>query len=111
MDDSATLAIDFLAVALTVHVAMSSYRQTRTAPQNDNAAPRALSPHSPIRTRGPAPTQGGPPPARFEEAPAACPPPQPVSPGDNQSIRLLVASLSKTSALVQRAGAALPFAL
>merc|ERR1712167_509428 len=62
-------------------VVMSSYRQTRTSPRVPMSAPRALSPHSPIRTRSPSPPQGSPPPARFEQSPARAPPPRPVSPG------------------------------
>merc|ERR1711865_1340307 len=60
---------------------MSSYRQTRTAPAAPMGAPRALSAHSPIRTRSPSPPTGAAPPARFEASVARAPPPRPVSPG------------------------------
>merc|ERR1711970_395264 len=70
-------------------VSMSSYRQTRTSPRVPMSAPRALSPHSPIRTRSPSPPQGSPPPARFEQSPARSPPPRPVSPGRDVSPRAI----------------------
>merc|ERR1711934_586080 len=70
-------------------VVMSSYRQTRTSPRVPMSAPRALSPHSPIRTRSPSPPQGSPPPARFEQSPARAPPPRPVSPGRDVSPRAI----------------------
>merc|ERR1712216_891645 len=70
-------------------VVMSSYRQTRTSPRVPMSAPRALSPHSPIRTRSPSPPQGSPPPARFEQSPARSPPPRPVSPGRDVSPRAI----------------------
>merc|ERR1711990_1111931 len=70
-------------------LSMSSYRQTRTSPRVPMSAPRALSPHSPIRTRSPSPPQGSPPPARFEQSPARSPPPRPVSPGRDVSPRAI----------------------
>merc|ERR1712216_348572 len=68
---------------------MSSYRQTRTSPRVPMSAPRALSPHSPIRTRSPSPPQGAAPPARFEESSARSPPPRPISPGRDVSPRAI----------------------
>merc|ERR1712195_323795 len=65
----------------TLDRTMSSYRQTRTAPAAPMGAPRALSAHSPIRTRSPSPPTGAAPPARFEASVARAPPPRPVSPG------------------------------
>merc|ERR1712195_406355 len=65
----------------TLDRTMSSYRQTRTAPAAPMGAPRALSAHSPIRTRSPSPPTGAAPPARFEASVARAPPPRPVSSG------------------------------
>merc|ERR1711934_1130914 len=70
-------------------VVMSSYRQTRTSPRVPMSAPRALSPHSPIRTRSPSPPQGSPPPARYAQDPSRASPPRPVSPGRDASPRAL----------------------
>merc|ERR1712072_1438036 len=68
---------------------MSSYRQTRTSPASPMGPPRALSAHSPIRTRSPSPPQGSAPPARFEASAARAPPPRPVSPGRDVAPRAL----------------------
>merc|ERR1712072_462084 len=68
---------------------MSSYRQTRTSPASPMGPPRALSAHSPIRTRSPSPPQGSAPPARFEASAARAPPPRPLSPGRDVAPRAL----------------------
>merc|ERR1711935_539514 len=65
----------------TLDRTMSSYRQTRTAPAAPMGAPRALSAHSPIRTRSPSPTPGAQPAARAIADPSRASPPRPVSPG------------------------------
>merc|ERR1711934_949844 len=70
-------------------VVMSSYRQTRTSPRVPMSAPRALSPHSPIRTRSPSPPQGSPPPARHDVDPSRSSPPRAVSPGRDASPRAI----------------------
>merc|ERR1712196_498190 len=59
------------------------------SPRVPMSAPRALSPHSPIRTRSPSPPRGAPPPARFEQSPARSPPPRPISPGRDVSPRAI----------------------
>merc|ERR1712195_447534 len=73
----------------TLDRTMSSYRQTRTAPAAPMGAPRALSAHSPIRTRSPSPPTGAAPPARFEASVARAPPPRPVSPGRDVAPRAI----------------------